>query len=386
MIRRARDVSDLATGWDPAIAIPTLVGSLLSFLASSMVITLWAVFGAERRSFRYALILNLTVAEFINSLNNTISGIYIISNHGSISDGPTCDLNGWVGQFSVQAVDFSILAIAVVTLLTIQFKSYILYAPTYRKVLICLSIWAVPLVTSSTALGLGVIAPVSGNWCWIARDRRYLRYALGHAWRIAILVLTFAIYVYVFAFMYRRLRLRREADGGGSSGSSNNGRSYSFDLGDPAASNGFEMNFWLGNGSFGGGRKKNNNNSNEKGCGGDDLEDGLPLPPPKAFAGTRRRDEATEKLIPLPRVRIRHTADIDKDVWRMVLLNLYPVTYLVLWLPGLANRIFEATGQYSRPLSILQSSTQYVGFANACVYGFKEHWGDIKFWWEKGRR
>ncbi|KKY23055.1 putative glucose receptor git3 [Diplodia seriata] len=349
MIRRARDVSDLATGWDPAIAIPTLVGSLLSFLASSMVITLWVVFGAQRRSFRYALILNLTVAEFTNSLNNTISGIYIIINHGSISDGPTCDLNGWIGQFS--AVDFSILAIAVVTLLTIQFKSYILYAPTYRKILICLSIWIVPLITSTTALALGVIGPVSGNWCWIARDRKYLRYALGHGWRIGILLVTFCIYVYVFAFMYRRLRMRRD--------NSSNARTYSFDYGDPAASNGFEMNFWLGNGGVGGNKK--GKRDAEK---GDDDEEGFPLPPPKAF-GTRRRDEATEKLIPPPRMRIRQTTDIDKDVWRMVLLNLYPVTYLILWVPGLANRIVEATGEYSRPLSILQSSTQYVGFANA---------------------
>lgn len=48
-----------------------------------------------------------------------------------------------------QAVDFSILAIAVVTLLTIQFKSYILYASTPKKILICLSIWIVPLITSA---------------------------------------------------------------------------------------------------------------------------------------------------------------------------------------------------------------------------------------------
>lgn len=61
MIRRARDVLDTGV-WDPAVAIPTLVGSLLSFVASSIVITLWCVFGSERRSFRYALILNLTVA------------------------------------------------------------------------------------------------------------------------------------------------------------------------------------------------------------------------------------------------------------------------------------------------------------------------------------
>ncbi|KAB2577964.1 Cyclic AMP receptor 3 [Lasiodiplodia theobromae] len=378
MIRRARDILDYTTGWDPAIAIPTLVGSLLSFFSSSIVITLWAAFGAERRSFRYALILNLTVAEFINSLNNSISGLYIVINKGKAHDGPSCDLNGWIGQFSVQAVDFSILAIAVVTLLTIQFKSYILYAPTYRKVLICLSIWIVPLITSSTALGLNVIRPVSGNWCWISGEHRYLRYALGHGWRIAIIILTFCIYVYVFAYMHQRLRMRDKSD---------QARTYSFDYGNGA--NGFEMNFWLANGGpVNGGTGARGQAGTGKGVD-DGGEEGLPLPPPKAFGGAAAksggRDEAEEKLIAPPRMRIRQTTDIDKDVWRMVLLNLYPVTYLILWLPGIANRIVEATGNYSRPLGILQSSTQYVGFANACVYGFKEHWDDIKYWWGKLR-
>lgn len=65
MIHRIRDVSDVAMDWDPAIAIPTLVGSLLSLVASTVVIICWLVFGGERRSFRYALILNLTVAGMV---------------------------------------------------------------------------------------------------------------------------------------------------------------------------------------------------------------------------------------------------------------------------------------------------------------------------------
>lgn len=48
-----------------------------------------------------------------------------------------------------QAVDFSILAISLVTLLTIQLRSFIIYASTTTKALICLSIWIVPLYTST---------------------------------------------------------------------------------------------------------------------------------------------------------------------------------------------------------------------------------------------
>lgn len=49
--------------WDPANSIPTLIGSLLSLVATATVILLWIFAGGKRRrDFRYALILNLTVA------------------------------------------------------------------------------------------------------------------------------------------------------------------------------------------------------------------------------------------------------------------------------------------------------------------------------------
>lgn len=55
--------SETVTAWDPASAIPTLIGSLLSLLATATVIVLWTFAGGKkRRDFRYALILNLTVA------------------------------------------------------------------------------------------------------------------------------------------------------------------------------------------------------------------------------------------------------------------------------------------------------------------------------------
>lgn len=53
-----------------------------------------------------------------------------------------------------QAVDFSILAISLVTLLTIQLRSFIIYASTTTKALICLSIWIVPLYTSTVSMKL----------------------------------------------------------------------------------------------------------------------------------------------------------------------------------------------------------------------------------------
>lgn len=54
---------DTLSAWDPASSIPTLTGSLLSLVATATVILLWIFAGGKkRRDFRYALILNLTVA------------------------------------------------------------------------------------------------------------------------------------------------------------------------------------------------------------------------------------------------------------------------------------------------------------------------------------
>lgn len=69
----------------------------------------------------------------------------------------------------------------------------------------------------------------------------------------------------------------------------------------------------------------------------------------------------------------------------MLLLNAYPIMYVILWLPGIVNRLLEATGHESKTLAVLQSSSQYVGFANALTYGFNEHLrerirGDLGRW------
>ncbi len=58
-----------------------------------------------------------------------------------------------------------------------------------------------------------------------------------------------------------------------------------------------------------------------------------------------------------------------------MLLNAYPVFYIILWIPGLANRIAEATGHEVYTLQVLQASTQLIGFANAVTFGWNERIG-----------
>lgn len=105
-----------------------------------------------------------------------------------------------------------------------------------------------------------------------------------------------------------------------------------------------------------------------------DLEKGLPPTPiePRITVTSIRRAVT----------RVDGKMKVDREIWKMLLLNMYPVTYLILWLPGIMNRIVEGMGHQVRALVILQSSTQFIGLANATVYLYKEHRRDIREWWD----
>ncbi|KAL8420382.1 hypothetical protein RB594_003246 [Gaeumannomyces avenae] len=191
--------------YDPVVASVTLTGSLLSLVASTCVLISFTVYHKEQRSFRHALVLNLTLAEFINSLDNSISGIIYMRDH-ELFPGASCVVNGLVGQISVQAVDFSILAIAVVTLLTVTRTTFMPGVSRLTKILVCLSVWVVPLTTGLTATAMGAMTPVGTNWCWITAARPDLRYALTHGWRFAIIFGTVAIYLYIWYYLRNHFR------------------------------------------------------------------------------------------------------------------------------------------------------------------------------------
>ncbi len=66
----------------------------------------------------------------------------------------------------------------------------------------------------------------------------------------------------------------------------------------------------------------------------------------------------------------------QSSIQKAMLLHAYPVFYIVLWIPGIAMRISQATGHQSRVLEVLQSSTQFIGFANAVTFGWNEKIGE----------
>lgn len=501
--------------YNELIATITLVGSLLSFVATTCVLVSYIVYREQQRSFRHALVLNLAVAEFINSMNNSISGIIYVREH-SLSPSPACTLNGWVGQLSVQAADFSILAIALVTVLTITRKTYMPDASLGRKALICLSVWIVPIITSITATAMGQMVPVSGNWCWISSKRTDLRYALTHGWRFAIIFSTIGIYIYVYWYMTRHFaematsKLKGSYDldpNSNSTGATGTTSSSSRGYQKPKKK-GFEVMYDeeleldhmqgrrpshpAGASNFPGRPTKlpGNNPSSEftfearndsvtKTTGAQVLEEEeiapheslaatnigsaleeddlhLPMQGPRLsrndLAPSPSRPDpihvdaaspvrpvspldnatATYQPITTPRrpsvplsptsapavsttsfqplvldhrpsmpavganlnrisatsvssVARRQSRQVEREIKRMLLLNAYPVMYVILWIPGIVNRLLEATGHKSKTLAVLQSSSQYVGFANALTYGFNEHLrerikGDLGRW------
>ncbi|KAH7091339.1 hypothetical protein FB567DRAFT_616864 [Paraphoma chrysanthemicola] len=407
--------------YDSAISIPTLIGSVLSMVATASVILIWIIArGKQRRDFRYALILNLAVAEFLNSLNNSISGFAVVITHSPLVPGVACRFNGWAGQFSVTAIDFSILAITLVTLLTIQVRSFVIYASTTTKALICLSIWIIPLCTSIIALLRDYYGPVSGNWCWIEKRFTLQRYLLNHAWRFAIFFVSMFSYVYIFVYMSRRMRPQHVSIVGSSdldsidcelmprkdydavlAGCGDTPRISVEEKNRPSTPIKRTHRRNLSSFSFAGNRGRDNFPPEQDGdCVATpclDIEE-------KAHASSSHQSElsgapSNEKDLetvalnapaPFARTdtRISSRAKIDRDIGRMLLLNMYPVSYIVLWLPGIANRVAEGMGHEVRILAILQSSTQFIGLVDAMIYVYQEHRSDVRRWlsWSHSRR
>jgi hypothetical protein len=58
-----------------------------------------------------------------------------------------------------------------------------------------------------------------------------------------------------------------------------------------------------------------------------------------------------------------------RRVIRAAILRLvaFPTVYVILWLPGVFNRILEASGIVSPVAYFLQSFTQLIGFADAAL-------------------
>ncbi|KAF5482802.1 hypothetical protein CGCS363_v015156 [Colletotrichum siamense] len=187
------------------VASMTLIRSSPSFLTTLGALIFIGLHHTQRRSLRHVLIINLMVAGKVKSRTRPITLSRRLSTSGT-KDYNARVLDGVVGQRSVQASDFSILAIAIATLLVIRREANMADGSSLEKLSICCCVWVVPITNSALAAGMGVMEPVSGNWCWITRDRPDLRFALAHVWRLWIMFTTVCVYAFVWRYLSQHLR------------------------------------------------------------------------------------------------------------------------------------------------------------------------------------
>lgn len=332
--------------------------------------------------------------------------------------------------------------IAVVTLLTVTRTTYLPAASAGKKVAICLSVWVVPVITTIIAASQGAMGPVSGNWCWIMSTRTDLRYALTHGWRIAIIFCTTGIYIFVWWFMHRHFRSIVSTDGSTTTKGSWMSRRRGFKKmkNDPAAATEAEQqqtelsmmsksrisrigNDWelsapeaayIGDDDAHSdadeGRRHQQRGSLSDVSEDDEIDE--EEEDERYGHGGRRARFAEQEHKHLEReakgggggerptfndLRTtdsefptrRQTRNMEREIKRVLLLNAYPIMYVVLWIPGLTNRFMEATGHKSdsRVLAALQASSQFVGLANALTYGFNTALRTkCKRWWKAKKK
>lgn len=224
---------------------------------------------------------------------------------------------------------------------------------------------------------------------WISAQRPELRYALAHGWRFLIILITISIYLYIYIYLSKHFRMLVSS----SFTQHDSEKIDTYTPGHESESNGpqvpqqNDLDALEGNYSHELSRlgpiESNNTlqiTSNTDFTSSDVLKKPrvLQKPPPRSFKISATSSHASSQ-------RRRQAADAHAEIKRMLLLNGYPIMYIILWIPGLVNRILEASGKTSsnKVLAALQCSTQFVGFANALTYGLNREmrqilWRDLR--------
>ncbi|KAF8633201.1 hypothetical protein AX15_001470 [Amanita polypyramis BW_CC] len=321
------------------------------------------------------------MSDLLNSLNNTVAGFYILAKRKGLDPGRACVFNGIVGQITVQATDCAILAIAISTVYAITRRgpiSTVLHTGWQRNrlILVCCAIWTVPFFTGFLALGMGWYEPATGNWCWIKAKPSYLRYVLTHGWRFLFIAIEICLYVYLNYYLRRHYRTLAAAIQTGNS-------PMSPTLSEPHPHSSLQF-------SAGGTSSAVDIADTEKANSIEQTNNGvstvLALPClAKLNRGTsyvstqQQRSHPTSWSLSITGLRGTNyvsgsfSADAQyQAIQRALLLNAYPLAYIILWIPGMVNRLIEATGHTSTVMQFLQALTQLVGLANALTYGWNE--------------
>jgi hypothetical protein len=258
-------------------------------------------------------------------------------------------------QLSIQAVDVSILAIAITTFLAVIKPRLFDDWSSRKSTFITLATWGFPVTTSLVVLGLDKYEPASGGWCWISRKPVYLRYGnfplsalrecfanwdkvMTHGWRYLIILIILVLYTYLYFFLRKDFRALAAASGGSPSR--------------------------RGGGFFK--RKKLNtfNTSHSE-----------PRPTQDEGDSVKLSTYTSSRPIGGPALFVDTSnahGDRYNKIKKVLLMKAYPTWFVILWIPGLVNRAMEATGHKSKVVALLQTSTAFIGLANTVTYGWNE--------------
>lgn len=209
---------------------------------------------------------------------------------------------------------------------------------------------------------------VSGNWCWIRSNRLDLRYALSHGWRIGIFFITILIYTYIHFTLRRVFKNLRSIStnlgtGRGQPDQAPNPSDLDNDTQKILVNQSVSISHELQPMPQTPGGSDNGDSSSS---GGFDTAGKGASQTRVVIQGTS--SSSTGDAAPFEASRMPAAPNVRK----MLLMNGYPLAYIILWIPGLSNRLAESVGGSPRWLSALQASTQYIGLINAVTYGLNE--------------
>ncbi|KAK9708978.1 hypothetical protein K7432_009319 [Basidiobolus ranarum] len=324
----------------------SILGGVLSTLSCIIIIVSYFFF-SRRDSLRLRLILSLTLSgmflkdwlalylvgsltlysvkrflihqDLLTAVNSIVTRCLDIEH--KLVVGRLCSFNGIVWQTAIQAGDLSICLIAIITYCSIRDPLKWLNITTFwqrKEVFLFLGIWIVPFINSLVILFTVGYIPVTGNWCWIPREPIWVRFVSTHIPRYMVIGIVFALYFRLYFNVRSAFRSHKE----------------DFEIAGILSSQGNSVSIYIEN--------------------------------------STNQETFQSELLPDSSYLGRSPADEQRLIKSMRLLTLYPIVYILLWLPGLINRIVEAFGLSIQVLIILQSSVQFEGLANCILYGFTE--------------
>lgn len=290
----------------------TFAFSSISCIASFFSIITITIKASKNFSVRYRMVLFLMIAHFLNSGNNSLMNWWINLHHGVLNPW-YCTLNGFIGQFTVQAADFSILLIGIVTCITITNPMELCFS-RIESFLPLAFFGIIGICTATSTIGLKTIGydwlGNSGDWCWFSPYHSLsttIRFTLTQGPRMAIFLVLILLYGKTFLFLRnlsRKTMMTEQIQWSMKSDKSANCHSF--------------------------------------------------IEPKEPTSSDSSKSSST-----LEQERIRSVQ------YKMLI---FPIVYIIIWTPGIVNRIFDAEGKPNSITQLLQSLTQLMGFVDSLVY------------------